>query len=159
MDEPSTSASPVVVVTGANGLVGSSLCAALVERGVRVRALVRQPGTAPVIAGVREQVGDFTDPKVAASVVHGAVAAVTTVHPMGTDRATQQRVAVDGTPAFARAARDAGVERLVHISTSAVYDRSPDSGDVDEAPWSPTTPMPMPSPSATPTPRWPGSRG
>jgi nucleoside-diphosphate-sugar epimerase len=51
---------------------------------------------------------------------------------MGTDRDTQQRIGVAGTPVIARAARDAGVERLVHISTAAVYDRSPGVGDVDE---------------------------
>ena len=33
----------------------------------------------------------------------------------------------------ARAARDAGVSRLVHVSTAAVYDRSPGVGDVDES--------------------------
>ena len=33
---------------------------------------------------------------------------------------------------FARAARDAGVQRLVHISTAAVYERSPGVGDVNE---------------------------
>ena len=69
----------------------------------------------------------------AAAVVEGASAVVTTVHPMGTDLETQHRIAVEGTPVLARAARDAGVERLVHISTAAVYDRSPGAGDVDEA--------------------------
>ena len=52
---------------------------------------------------------------------------------MGSDRDTQHRVSVEGTPVLARAARDAGVPRLVHISTAAVYDRSPGVGDVDEA--------------------------
>ena len=132
MGESSTSAPPVVVVTGANGLVGTRICAALVERGASVRALVRRPGTAPTLPGVQEWVGDFSAPPVAAEVVEGADAVVTTVHPMGTDRDTQHRVAVEGTPAFARAARDAGVQRLVHISTSAVYDRSPGAGDIDE---------------------------
>jgi nucleoside-diphosphate-sugar epimerase len=97
-----------------------------------VRAVVRRRGTAPALAGVEEHVGDFHDPGLAAAVVRGADAVVTTVHPMGTDRETQHRIAVEGTPVLARAARDAGVARLVHISTAAVYDRSPGVGDVDE---------------------------
>jgi nucleoside-diphosphate-sugar epimerase len=124
---------PVVVVTGANGFVGSRICAALVDGGARVLAVVRRPGTAPALSGVEERVGDFHEPDLAAAVVQGASAVVTTVHPMGTDRETQHRIAVEGTPVLARAARDAGVARLVHISTAAVYDRSPGVGDVDEA--------------------------
>jgi nucleoside-diphosphate-sugar epimerase len=121
-----------VVVTGANGLVGARVCAALAERGVPVRAVVRRPGTAPRLPGVREWVGDFHDPEVARAVTAGAAAVVTTVHPMGSDLETQHRIGVEGTTVLARAARDAGVERLVHVSTAAVYDRSPGVGDIDE---------------------------
>jgi nucleoside-diphosphate-sugar epimerase len=132
MTDPS-SPSPVVVVTGANGLVGARICAALVERGATVRAVVRRPGTAPVLAGVEERVGDFPDPAFAAAVVEGASAVVTTVHPMGSPLEDQHRIGVEGTPVLARAAAAAGVERLVHISTAGVYDRSPGVGDVDES--------------------------
>ncbi|WP_375432545.1 NAD-dependent epimerase/dehydratase family protein [uncultured Friedmanniella sp.] len=125
-------ASAVVVVTGANGLVGARVCEVLAVRGATIRAVVRRPGTAPVLDGLTEHVGDFADPTVAAAVVEGADAVVTTVHPMGSDRATQQRVGVEDTALLARAARDAGVARFVHVSTCAVYDRSPGTGDVDE---------------------------
>jgi nucleoside-diphosphate-sugar epimerase len=85
-----------------------------------------------VFDGVSEHVGDFADRAFARSVVGGADAVVSTVHPMGSDRATQHRVAVEGTPMLARAARDAGVALFVHLSTCAVYDSSPGTGDVDE---------------------------
>lgn len=120
------------MVTGANGFVGSRLCAALSTHGATVRAVVRRAGTAPALAGVEERVGEFHDPEFAGRVVSSASAVVTTAHPMGDDLETQRRVGVEGTAAVARAARDAGVGRLVHVSTAAVYDRSPGVGDVDE---------------------------
>ncbi len=123
----------VVVVTGANGLVGARICEILDARGVTVRAVVRRPGTAPTLGRVEERVGDFSDPTFAALVVEGVDAVVTTVHPMGSDRETQQRIAVQGTAVLARAARDADVARLVHISTSAVYARFTGSADQDES--------------------------
>jgi nucleoside-diphosphate-sugar epimerase len=125
-------ASPIVVVTGANGFVGTRVCQKLVERGASVRAVVRRAGTAPPLDGVEERVGDFGDPAFAAEVVAGATAAVTTVHPMGSDRSTQERIGVEATRTFATSARDAGVATLIHVSTAAVYLRSPDTGDVDE---------------------------
>ena len=123
----------IVVVTGANGLVGTRLCAALAQRGADVRAVVRRAGAAPSVRGVAELVGDFTDPAFAATVLTGADAAVGTVHPMGSDEGVQRRIGVEGTRTFARAAAAADVERFVHISTAAVYDRSPGVGDVDES--------------------------
>ncbi len=131
-DSPTPVAPVVVVVVGANGLVGSRTCAALVERGARVLAVVRRPGTAPTLDGVEERVGDFTDPGFVADTVIGASAVVTTVHPMGSDRETQQRIGVEGTQVVARAAAAAGVGRLVHLSTAAVYARTPEAGDIDE---------------------------
>ncbi|MGY1753414.1 NAD-dependent epimerase/dehydratase family protein [Blastococcus sp. SYSU D01042] len=127
-----TDSTPLVVVTGANGLVGSAVCRALADRSARVRAVVRRAGTAPVLEGVTEVVGDFADEQVAREVTRGADAVVTTVHPMGSSREVQHRVGVEGTSVMARAARDAGVARLVHVSTAAVYDRSPGLGDVAE---------------------------
>lgn len=124
--------SPIVVVTGANGLVGSHVVAALSERGATVRAVVRRVGTAPDAAGVEEHVGDFADPAFADTVVAGADALVTTVHPLGSGREDQRRVGLDGTLVIAEAAVAAAVPLVVHVSTAAVYDRSPSAGDVTE---------------------------
>lgn len=124
--------SPLVVVTGANGLVGAAVCRALVDRSAQVRAVVRRAGSAPALAGVTEHVGNFADEDVAGAVTRGADAVVTTVHPMGAPRQVQHRVGVEGTPVLARAARDAGVQRLVHLSTAGVYDLSAGVGDVAE---------------------------
>ncbi|MGY1728339.1 NAD-dependent epimerase/dehydratase family protein [Geodermatophilus sp. SYSU D01062] len=123
---------PVVVVTGANGLVGAAVCRALAERSAQVRAVVRRAGSAPALDGVTEYVGDFADESLARAVTRGADAVVTTVHPMGSPREVQHRVGVEGTAVVARAARDAGVARLVHVSTAGVYDRSAGVGDVAE---------------------------
>lgn len=130
---PTDSNRPVIVVTGANGLVGSHVCAALAERGATVRAVVRTAGAAPTGAGIEERVGEFTDGAFAAEVVVGADAVVTTVHPMGSDREVQESIGVIGTTTIAQAAAEAGVDRLVHISTAAVYQRSSQTGDVDES--------------------------
>jgi len=124
--------SSIIVVTGANGLVGSHVVSALSERGARVRAVVRRVGTAPSLSGVEEHVGDFGDPAFAASVVAGADTLVTTVHPLGGDREEQRRVGLDATLVIAEAAASAGVPLVVHVSTAAVYDRSPGVGDVTE---------------------------
>lgn len=121
-----------VVVTGANGLVGSHVCRELVRRGHRVRALVRRESAAPATDGVEEHVGSFLDPEVAAAVVDGADVLVTTVAAMGEDLDTQRRVNVEGTLVMAGAARDAGLRRIVHVSTTSVYERTPGIGGVDE---------------------------
>jgi nucleoside-diphosphate-sugar epimerase len=121
--------SPVVVVTGANGLVGSAVCRALVERSAQVRGVVRRPSSAPALDGITEHVGDFSDESFARELTRDADAVVTTVHPMGSSREVQHRVGVEGTSVIARAARDAGVARLVHVSTAGVYDLSADTGD------------------------------
>lgn len=120
-----------IVVTGANGLVGAAVCHALVERGAAVRALVRRGGTAPVLEGVHEHVGDLTDPDVIRAVCTDADAFVHTVHPMGEDDAAQQR-AVEWATGVAQGAREAQVPLFVHVSSTAVYEREADTGDVDE---------------------------
>ncbi len=122
-----------VLVTGANGLIGRRVCRTLSDRGVSVRAMVRRPGTAPDGVGITEHVGDFTVADDAATAVEGIDALVTTAYPLTSgDRDEQRRVSVEGTEVIARAAAEADVPMHVHVSTAAVYDRSPGAGDVAE---------------------------
>lgn len=129
--EGMSTASQPIVVTGANGLVGSRVSAVLSERGVPVRAVVRRAGTAPELPGVEEVVGEFHDREFMAGVANGAAAVVHTVHPMGDD--DLQAIAVEWAGTLAEAVRDAGVGLFVHVSTTSVYEREAETGDVDEA--------------------------
>lgn len=114
-----------VLVTGATGFVGRHLLRRLVGEGRRVRALVR-PGTDP--GPVRELgaavcTGDVLDEAAvraavdgSALVIHLAAATSRTAR----DRGDLHRVNVRGTERLLRAAADAGVDRLVHASTTGV---------------------------------------
>ncbi|WP_257448887.1 NAD-dependent epimerase/dehydratase family protein [Archangium lipolyticum] len=114
----------VALVTGANGFVGSFIVRRLVEEGLRVRALVRRPeADAEVRALGAEPVRG--DPADARSAREAAVGAQVVVHCAATgsdDMAEAMRVNAEGTEAMLEAARAAGCERFVHISTVAVYD-------------------------------------
>lgn len=120
----------LIVVTGANGLVGAACCRELSSRGVPVRAVVRRPGSAPQLPGVEEAVGEFHQPDVAARLCEGAAAVINTVHPMRDS--DLQRSATGWAATLAQAARQAHVGRFVHVSTTSVYERTAATGDVDE---------------------------
>ncbi len=117
-----------VLVTGAAGLVGTHVLAALRSRGEQppARALVREHSVRTVEAfGAEAIVGDVTDPNAwprasqgVDAIIHGA--ALVASHD-SFDEFT--RVNVGGTRLAIEAARRTGA-RLIHISTVAVYGRA-----------------------------------
>jgi NADH dehydrogenase len=106
----------LVLVTGATGYVGRRLVPHLLDRGVRVRALTRDPGAVNWPDGVETVRGDVTDPGSLPPALEGVdvvvhLAAVTADRkppPGGYDA-----VNADGTAALARAAASAGVRGFV----------------------------------------------
>ena len=124
------------LVTGAGGFIGSHLVEALVGRGARVRAFVRYNSRGdvgllsllPVAKGEGLEIiaGDLRDPHTVAEacrgVTHlfhlGALIAIpySYLHPRQVVETN-----VLGTLNVLMAAREAGVERVIHTSTSEVY--------------------------------------
>ncbi len=115
--------SPLTLVTGATGFVGSAVARALHSQGHRLRLLTRPTSDRSLIAGLGEPVlGDLTDPPSLAAAVQGCryVFHVAADYRLWVpDPAPMMRANVDGTRALLLAARDAGVERIVYCSSVA----------------------------------------
>lgn len=113
------------LITGAGGFVGRQMVRHLAGQGHTPRALLRRGLLAAGGSGSRiERVrGDVTDP---ASLRAAAAGCELIFHCAwgGTTLDDARRVNVDGTRHVIEAAADAGVRRVVHLSTMAVHGRS-----------------------------------
>lgn len=123
-----------VVVTGAAGFIGRAVLAAARARGHHVTALVRR-ATTPSTDGVATVVADLSTSTDLARTLAGADTVVHCAASLGGDAATQARDTVAATSALVAAMREAGVRRLVLLSSFAVYDAAalPPGACLDEA--------------------------
>jgi uncharacterized protein YbjT (DUF2867 family) len=101
-----------ILVTGATGHVGRPLTAGLLAEGARVRALTRNPAAAGLPPQVEVVGGDYAAPGVLAEAVGGAGAVFVNI---GAIRAALGDLLA--------AARDAGVSKIVMLSSIAVRDQ------------------------------------
>lgn len=125
-----------VLVTGAGGFIGSHLTETLLERGYRVRALVRYTSTGT--AGFLEQVdarlrpnleivlGDIRDPRIVRDAAAGCrriyhLAALIGIPYSYVAPDSYIAVNIQGTQHVLEAARQHNTERIVITSTSEVY--------------------------------------
>lgn len=115
------------LVTGANGLVGHSLCTELTRRGHKVRAAVRSAGVEPQ-GFERAIVGSIdgnTDWSAALGDVDVVVHLAARVHVMKDTAANPlaefRRINVAGSLNLARQAAAAGVKRIVFVSSVKVH--------------------------------------
>ncbi|MGE3277664.1 MAG: SDR family oxidoreductase [Vicinamibacterales bacterium] len=107
---------PRILLTGATGYVGGRLLTALVDRGLRVRCLARDPARLAqrVPPGVEVVRGDVTDRASLDAALAGMDAAYYLVHSMGDATGFEARE-LAGARHFADAAAAAGIGRLIYL--------------------------------------------
>jgi 2-alkyl-3-oxoalkanoate reductase len=129
----------LTLVTGASGFIGSAIATALRERGDRVRGLVRDErrGQGLRARGVELIQGNMTDADSLRRAVQGVECIYHTAAVVGDwpDQAETWRVNVEGTRLLLEAAEAAGVRRVVHISSLAVYGNRHHRGTDETAPY------------------------
>lgn len=111
--DPDRGKPATVLVTGATGYIGGRLLPLLVARGRSVRCLVRDPQKFAA-AGVEVAKGDVLDPATLAAAMAGVDTAFYLIHLMASSRdfETADR---DAARNFAKAAREAGVKRIIYL--------------------------------------------
>jgi dihydroflavonol-4-reductase len=128
----------LTLLTGGTGFVGSAVARALLARGHRVRALVRKGSDRANLAGLEVELveGDLTDP---ASLTRAVAGCQHVMHVAADyriwvpDPEAMLRANVDGTVALLRAAKAAGVGRMVYCSSVAALGLTGTATPADEA--------------------------
>jgi dihydroflavonol-4-reductase len=119
---PSLVDDSAVLVAGATGFIGRILVPRLVADGRRVRVLERRPGAVFDGLGVEVVRGDVTDRESLAPAMDGMSSVINLagiVSHLEADRPRMEAVSVTGAENVLTAARTAGVNRVVHVSSVA----------------------------------------
>jgi len=107
----------LILVTGATGYIASKLIPRLLERGYRVRCLVRQSLRLKARAWfpyVELVYGDVMDPPTLAPAMEGVHTAYYLIHNMSSGQGYTS-LELDGARNFAIAAEQAGTEHIIYL--------------------------------------------
>jgi nucleoside-diphosphate-sugar epimerase len=113
------------LITGATGLLGSHIAEQLIAAGEPVRALVRPTSRTDFLESIGAELvtGDVTDPASIESAISGVKRVYHAAAKVGDWGPWEQfqKITIEGTRNMLTAARDAGVERFLHISSISAY--------------------------------------
>ncbi len=108
--------SPLLLLTGATGYVGGRLLRALEQSGAHVRCLARNPANLTPRVGPKTEVvvGDVLNCESLLNAMKGVRTAFYLVHSMGSSSEFEE-LDREGAENFGRAAKGAGVQRIVYL--------------------------------------------
>ncbi len=129
----------MIVVTGANGLLGSYIVRKLIDANMPFMAMRRKSSDTSLLADVNDAIqwveGDVTDPDTlieifakATGVIHAA--AVVSYHKQ--DEEIIKSINIDGTRNVVNACLATGIKRLLHVSSVAAIGKEKGQTLVDE---------------------------
>lgn len=129
----------MIFVTGANGLLGSFICRKFLSEGEKIRALKREDSDMALVQDIKHQIdwveGDILDIpllekylKDVDTVIHCAAI----VSYDGRDRSKLYKINIEGTANVVNACLNAGVQRLLHVSSVAAIGKGKDVTSANE---------------------------
>jgi dihydroflavonol-4-reductase len=134
----------MILVTGANGLVGSYLCRYLIMQGTPIRALKRPDSNLRLVSDIAHKIewvdGDVNDVMSLEAAMQGIekvyhCAAIISYSKKNADKL--MLVNVEGTANVVNIALEFGVKKLVHLSSIAAVGKTGRDGEtvVEDTPW------------------------
>jgi dihydroflavonol-4-reductase len=128
-------------VTGSTGLLGSNLVDTLLAQGYEVKALARSeqkarkllkdPGI-EIVVGDMEDIDGFKAELQGVDVLFHVAAYFREYYDVGDHWTKLQKINVDGTIKLLEAAEQAGVKKVIYVSSSGVIGNNPDGTPSDE---------------------------
>jgi dihydroflavonol-4-reductase len=130
----------MILITGANGLVGSFLCKELIEKGYNVRAFVRKHSDCSLLQPIQDKIefayGDILDVGSIVDAMQGVeqvvhTAAIISFWPKRNEAMYQANVI--GTRNLVDIALEENIKRFIHISSIAAIGRKPSDTVMNES--------------------------
>lgn len=122
-----------VLVTGGTGFLGREVVKLLADRGIEVRNFARRAAYHPELPTVEPFAGSVLEPDALKEATQGCQAVIHMAGKVSRDRKDSSelmRIHVDGTRNVMTAAVEAGVERVVYMSTSGTIAISADPTEI-----------------------------